>query len=143
MSVVGGSLLFRTDVRRVSPLSTIVLNEERTMTTIAINPSINTSIGPRLTRRGRFLARLAVIASLSILLLASFSLATASNQSSDSSYTSPYVKVTVRPGETLWSLAAKSGSGDRRAMVDEIIEVNNLKSPEVVAGQKLYLPTRP
>jgi predicted Zn-dependent protease len=113
------------------------------MTTIAINPSINTSIGPRLTRRGRFLARLAVIASLSILLLASFSLATASNQSSDSSYTSPYVKVTVKPGETLWSLAAKSGSGDRRATVDEIIEVNNLKSPEVVAGQKLYLPTRP
>ena len=142
MSVVGGSLLFRTDVRRVSPLSTIVLNKERTMTTIAINPSINVS-GPRLTRRGRFFARLAVIASLSILLIASFSLATASNQSSDSSYTSPYVKVTVKPGETLWSLAAKSGSGDRRATVDEIIEVNNLKSPEVVAGQKLYLPTRP
>lgn len=141
MSVVGSNLYFRTDVRRVSPLSTIVLYEERTMTTIAIYPSISTSNGPRLTRRGRFLARMAVIASLSILLLAGFSLATGSQASSQSS-DSPYIKVTVKPGETLWSIAAKISDGDRRALVDEIIEVNNLKSPEVNAGQKLFLPTR-
>ena len=141
MSVVGGTLRIRTDVRRVSPLSTIVLYEERTMTTIAINPSIKVS-GPRLTRRGRFLARLAVIASLSILLLAGFSLATNSQASSESS-DSPYVKITVKPGETLWTIAAKLSDGDRRALIDEIIEVNNLKNPEVNAGQKLYLPTRP
>ena len=142
MSVVGSNLYFRTDVRRVSPLSTIVHYEERTMTTIAINPSIRTSNGPRLTRRGRFLARMAVIASLSILLLAGFSLATGSQASSQSS-DSPYIKVTVKPGETLWSIAAKISDGDRRELVDEIIEVNNLKSPEVNAGQKLFLPTRP
>ena len=141
MSVVGSNLYFRTDVRRVSPLSTIVLYEERTMTTIAIYPSISTSNGPRLTRRGRFLARMAVIASLSILLLAGFSLATGSQASSQSS-DSPYIKVTVKPGETLWSIAAKISDGDRRTLVDEIIEVNNLKSPEVNAGQKLFLPTR-
>ena len=141
MSVVGSNLYFRTDVRRVSPLSTIVLYEERTMTTIAIHPSINTSNGPRLTRRGRFLARMAVIASLSILLLAGFSLATGSQAASQSS-DSPYIKVTVKPGETLWSIAAKISDGDRRELVDEIIEVNNLKSPEVNAGQKLFLPTR-
>ena len=142
MSVVGSNLYFRTDVRRVSPLSTIVLYEERTMTTIAIYPSISASNGPRLTRRGRFLARMAVIASLSILLLAGFSLATGSQASSQSS-DSPYIKVTVKPGETLWSIAAKISDGDRRELVDEIIEVNNLKSPEVNAGQKLFLPTRP
>jgi len=141
MSVVGSNLYFRTDVRRVSPLSTIVLYEERTMTTIAIYPSISASNGPRLTRRGRFLARMAVIASLSILLLAGFSLATGSQASSQSS-DSPYIKVTVKPGETLWSIAAKISDGDRRELVDEIIEVNNLKSPEVNAGQKLFLPTR-
>lgn len=111
------------------------------MTTIAIHPSIRTSNGPRLTRRGRFLARMAVIASLSILLLAGFSLATGSQASSQSS-DSPYIKVTVKPGETLWSIAAKISDGDRRELVDEIIEVNNLKSPEVNAGQKLFLPTR-
>ena len=142
MSVVGSNLYFRTDVRRVSPLSTIVLYEERTMTTIAIYPSISASNGPRLTRRGRFLARMAVIASLSILLLAGFSLATGSQASSQSS-DSPYIKVTVKPGETLWSIAAKISDGDRRELVDEIIEVNNLKSPEVNAGHKLFLPTRP
>jgi LysM repeat protein len=84
---------------------------------------------------------MAVIASLSILLLAGFSLATGSQASSQSS-DSPYIKVTVKPGETLWSIAAKISDGDRRELVDEIIEVNNLKSPEVNAGQKLFLPTR-
>jgi LysM repeat protein len=78
---------------------------------------------------------MAVIASLSILLLAGFSLATGSQASS-------HIKVTVKPGETLWSIAAKISDGDRRELVDEIIEVNNLKSPEVNAGQKLFLPTR-
>jgi LysM repeat protein len=53
------------------------------------------------------------------------------------------VKITVKPGETLWSIAANlSGSGDKREMVDELISVNHLKSPELVAGQKIYIPTR-
>jgi LysM repeat protein len=53
------------------------------------------------------------------------------------------MKITVKPGETLWSIASNlSGSGDRRDLVDELIEVNRLKSPEVVAGQKIYIPTR-
>ena len=114
------------------------------MTTIAIYPSalVSESKSPRLTRRGRLFARLAVIASLSILLLAGFSLATGS-QASNMDLDSPYMKVTVKPGETLWSIAAKLSDGDRRALVDEIIDVNNLTSPELSAGQKLYLPTRP
>ena len=54
------------------------------------------------------------------------------------------MKITVKPGETLWSIAASlSGSGDKREMVDELIEVNRLNSPELVAGQKIYIPTRP
>jgi LysM repeat protein len=53
------------------------------------------------------------------------------------------MKITVKPGETLWSIAANlNGSGDRRDLVDELIEVNRLKSPELVAGQKIYIPTR-
>ena len=122
------------------------------MSTIAIHPSLVQSTPERagnsqvrLTPRGRALARLAVIASLSVLLLAGFSMfsgATAGVE--DSISTTPYVKVTVKPGETLWSIAANlSGSGDRRDLVDELIEVNRLKSPELVAGQKIYIPTRP
>ncbi|MFZ9740234.1 MAG: LysM peptidoglycan-binding domain-containing protein [Prochlorotrichaceae cyanobacterium] len=115
------------------------------MMTIAINPSpINSHSQLRLTPRGRGLARLAVVSSLSILLLAGFSLFSgATAGSTDSVSTTPYMKITVKPGETLWSIASNlSGSGDRRDLVDELIEVNRLKSPEVVAGQKIYIPTR-
>ena len=115
------------------------------MTTIAINPSpLNGHSQVRLTPRGRALARLAVVSSLSILLLAGFSLFSgATAGSEDSVSTTPYVKITVKPGETLWSIASNlSGSGDRWDLVDELIEVNRLKSPEVVAGQKIYIPTR-
>lgn len=113
--------------------------------TIAINPSpINSHSQLRLTPRGRGLARLAVVSSLSIILLAGFSLFSgATAGSTDSVSTTPYLKITVKPGETLWSIASNlSGSGDRRDLVDELIEVNRLKSPEVVAGQKIYIPTR-
>ena len=113
--------------------------------TIAINPSpINSHSQLRLTPRGRGLARLAVVSSLSIILLAGFSLFSgATAGSTDSVSTTPYMKITVKPGETLWSIASNlSGSGDRRDLVDELIEVNRLKSPEVVAGQKIYIPTR-
>ncbi len=115
------------------------------MTTIAINPSpLNGHSQVRLTPRGRALARLAVVSSLSILLLAGFSLFSgATAGSEDSISTTPYVKITVKPGETLWSIASNlNGTGDRRDLVDELIEVNRLKSPEVVAGQKIYIPTR-
>ncbi len=115
------------------------------MMTIAINPSpINSHSQLRLTPRGRGLARLAVVSSLSIILLAGFSLFSgATAGSTDSVSTTPYLKITVKPGETLWSIASNlSGSGDRRDLVDELIEVNRLKSPEVVAGQKIYIPTR-
>jgi predicted Zn-dependent protease len=115
------------------------------MMTIAINPSpINSQSQLRLTPRGRAVARLAVVTSLSILLLAGFSLFSgATAGSTDSISTTPYMKITVKPGETLWSIASNlSGSGDRRDLVDELIEVNRLKSPEVVAGQKIYIPTR-
>ncbi len=113
--------------------------------TIAINPSpINSQSQLRLTPRGRAVARLAVVTSLSILLLAGFSLFSgATAGSTDSISTTPYMKITIKPGETLWSIASNlSGSGDRRDLVDELIEVNRLKSPEVVAGQKIYIPTR-
>ena len=71
------------------------------MTTIAIYPSTPNrarSEQIRLTPRGRFLARLAVIASLSILLLSGFSLITGASAGSESSSTE-YVKITVAPGK--------------------------------------------
>ena len=124
------------------------------MSTLAINPSLasqaplsvstNRPTPVRLTARGRFVARLAVVASLSILLLSGASIFTkASAGSENQAIPTPYVKIAVAPGQTLWSIASSiAGSGDRRDIVDEIISINHLKSPEVSAGQKLYIPTR-
>ena len=116
------------------------------MTTIAIHPSPERLPGNqlRLTPRGRALARLAVVSSLSVLLLAGFSLFSgATAGSEDSISTTPYVKITVKPGETLWSIAATlDASGDRRDLVDELMDVNRLSNPELRVGQKIYIPTR-
>ena len=160
MSVAGCTFRFRTDVRRVSPLSMICSrsNWREKMTTIAINPSlskdfhrsektpVNRSYSRvRLTPRGRFLARLAVITSLSILLLSGFAAITgATAGSTDTAIPTPYIKVSVKPGETLWSIAASIAPGsDRRSLVADIVEINRLESPELQAGQKIYIPTRP
>ena len=125
------------------------------MTTFAINPSLaNHGVKTpenrhysrvRLTPRGRLLARLAVITSLSILLLSGFAAITgATAGSADTALPTPYVKVSVKPGETLWSIAESiAPHGDRRSLVADIVEINNLKSPELQAGQKIYIPTRP
>jgi len=125
------------------------------MTTIAINPSLVTQgektpenrhySRVRLTPRGRLLTRLAVIASLSILLLSGFAAMTgASAGSTDTAIPTPYVKVSVKPGDTLWSIAESiAPSGDRRSLVADIVEINHLSSPELQAGQKIYIPTRP
>jgi LysM repeat protein len=54
------------------------------------------------------------------------------------------VKISVKPGDTLWSIAEGiAPQADRRALVADIVEVNNLKSPNLQAGQKIYIPTRP
>jgi len=125
------------------------------MTTIAINPSLvnrgeKTPVNRhysrvRLTPRGRFVARLAVITSLSVLLLSGFAAVTgASAGSAETAIPTPYIKVSVKPGETLWSIAASiAPEGDRRSLVADIVEVNRLKSPELQAGQKIFIPTRP
>jgi hypothetical protein len=118
------------------------------MSTIAIHPSLapertrNSQV--RLTPRGRLVARLGAVASLSILLLAGASLFTgATAGSSDGAATSPYMKITVKPGETLWSIAAKvDATRDRRDVIDELIEINRLGVGDVVAGQRIYIPTR-
>lgn len=125
------------------------------MTTIAINPSLvnrgektpeNRHYSRvRLTPRGRLLTRLAVIASLSILLLSGFAAMTgASAGSTETAIPTPYVKVSVKPGDTLWSIAESiAPTGDRRSLVADIVEINRLTTPELQAGQKIYIPTRP
>jgi nucleoid-associated protein YgaU len=49
--------------------------------------------------------------------------------------------VVVRPGDTLWSIAASlDGDGDVRAVIDDIQELNGLNGAVLVPGQTLLLP---
>ena len=94
---------------------------------------------PRLGRRGR-LARFAVVLSLGVVLAAGFAMKAGAGVSIHHAPNS-YVTVVVAPGESLWSIASiAAGSGDVRAMVDQIMTVNSLSSPDVAAGQRLRVP---
>ena len=47
---------------------------------------------------------------------------------------------TVRPGETLWSIAVASYAGDPREGVWKLQRRNGLASVTIVPGQRLVLP---
>lgn len=52
-----------------------------------------------------------------------------------------YVTVTVRPGDSLWSIAAGRYPGsDAREKVGEIMAANGLRDPSIRAGQELRVP---
>ncbi len=55
----------------------------------------------------------------------------------------PTVDYQVRPGDTLWGIVgAIDSEGDRRALVHELIELNELQSPALTPGQTLQIPRR-
>ena len=100
------------------------------------NPS-----GVVLNRRGR-LARTLVILSLAIVMVATFAFSAGAG-STDSISATPdsFVTVVVGPGESLWSLAGRmAGDGDARSLIEEIMIVNSLATPDVQAGQSLRIP---
>jgi hypothetical protein len=107
----------------------------KTMSAFALQyPSL-----PRLGRRGR-LARFLVVLSLTVVLGAGFAMRAGAGVSLHHAPQS-YVSMIVAPGETLWSIASvAAGTGDVRAMVDEIISVNSLSTPDVSPGQSLRVP---
>lgn len=54
---------------------------------------------------------------------------------------SGYQQVTVRAGDTLWSIAAQRyPNADPRDKVDEILRANRLSGPEVYPGEQLRVP---
>ena len=100
------------------------------------NPS-----GVVLNRRGR-LARTLVILSLAIVMVATFAFSAGAGSTDLMSATpDSYVTVVVGPGESLWSLAGRmAGDGDARSLIEEIMAVNSLATPDVQAGQSLRIP---
>ena len=91
----------------------------------------------RLTRRGRVvvIVLLALLASVASAVL----FTTASRASDDPAVPAP--TITVRPGDTLWDIAASlPARRDGWARVDEIRRLNHLGSGDLQPGQVLVLP---
>ncbi|MBZ6372658.1 MAG: LysM peptidoglycan-binding domain-containing protein [Microbacterium hominis] len=95
----------------------------------------------RLTRRGRrvlaFLASVPAIVALSIAIISGGgALAT-----SDSGAGAAFEKVTVMPGDTLWSIAESvAPQAHPRDVVDAIMRLNALPSGSLDAGETIAIP---
>ncbi|GGL02732.1 hypothetical protein GCM10007382_23250 [Salinibacterium xinjiangense] len=94
----------------------------------------------RITQRGRSLL-VAVVAAPLVIAAMVFALnggeATASLGGSDM----PFQYVTVSSGETLWQLAGElAPTADPRQVIDQIVQLNQLTSSDVFAGQELAIP---
>ena len=98
--------------------------------------------GTQLNRRGR-LARTLVVLSLAIVLASLVSAKAGAGTEVVPAAAGSFITITVAPGETLWSLAARvEHDGDLRSLVSEIVSVNSLASVDLTAGQKIRIPLK-
>ena len=98
--------------------------------------------GTQLNRRGR-LARTLVVLSLAIVLASLVSAKAGAGTEVVPAAAGSFITITVAPGETLWSLAARvEHDGDLRSLVSEIVSVNSLASVDLTAGQKIRIPVK-
>ena len=100
------------------------------------------SVAPpvRLTRRGVVVLALAIAALAVALVWAAAASAPSSSGSASAAGAGAGVGVTVRPGDTLWSIATRvAPSKDPRAEVDLLRRVNHLAGVALVPGQVLAL----
>ncbi|HTZ93137.1 MAG TPA: LysM peptidoglycan-binding domain-containing protein [Streptosporangiaceae bacterium] len=99
----------------------------------------------RLTRRGRtvvagLLVTALTVAALLMTLLASGG-AQATNHGQPRAGYQGMHQIVVRPGQSLWSIAASAEpSADTRVVVQEIMTANALTSADISAGQLLWVP---
>lgn len=100
----------------------------------------------RLTRRGRIvvgtLIGIAVAAVAAVIWLAVAGQAQASgNAKAGRSGGGTVARVVVKPGQTLWGIAALVDPGaDPRVVIPQIVEMNSLSSTAISVGQVLWVP---
>lgn len=91
----------------------------------------------------RFVLSVMVIASLVCIILFSNKNVTSANEAGESVRLTKYYKtITIRNGDSLWSLANQYKSGDYRTTrdyVNELKSMNDLHSENLKAGQKLVV----
>lgn len=91
--------------------------------------------GLRLTVRGRIVLLLVAVG----LLVVAFSLGRVSSGAATPAR--PPVRMLVRPGDTLWSVATRVAPGsDPRVVVERLERLNRLSSPALVPGEQLLVP---
>jgi nucleoid-associated protein YgaU len=100
------------------------------------------SVSLRLTRRGRVVVAVAAVLLLAVLSLVIAASAQATNHPAPSGAAQRNLtQVTVRPGQSLWSIAEKADpDADTRVVIQQIIELNGLTGNVVFAGQRLLVP---
>lgn len=93
----------------------------------------------RLTRRGRLAMFLSTVLMLVVLAVILGSTTAATDQPGAPV---PATMITVKPGQTLWDLAAKANpTGDVRVTVDDIMRLNSIESAgNVQAGDTIAVP---
>ena len=96
----------------------------------------------RLTRRGRIVVAVAAALVLAALSLVIASAAQATNHPvSSRAGQQGLAQVTVRSGQSLWSVAESADpAADTRVVIQQIIELNGLAGNVVFAGQRLWVP---
>jgi LysM repeat protein len=122
---------------------------ETTMSTAVLGRPVHRSaIRPdevrptRLTRRGRLAVSLTVLlAGVALVLAAAVALGASVVATDGGGEPVPVRTVTVQPGQSLWDIAAASGtSPDVRDTMYDITQLNHLGSAELQVGQTLYVP---
>jgi Tfp pilus assembly protein FimV len=124
----------------MSTLNATACVRSSTVRPSTVRPSTGRSSAPtRLTRRGRLIIVLAVMA---LLVLAGVVLGHGSSQAAGrGSVAATSRTLTVQPGETLWSVAARiAPHSDPRLVVADIESRNHLTGVQLRAGQQLRVP---
>jgi hypothetical protein len=113
--------------------------EDIPMTTLSSLPAAPVSSSIRLTRRGRLIV---VVTLMALMVFAGISLGHGSSQAAGrGSLAATSRTLTVQPGETLWSVAARiAPHSDPRLVVADIESRNHLIGDQVLAGQQLRVP---
>ena len=103
--------------------------------------AVRSGAGPRLLRGGSRAVIAAIVLTCCGLMLGGLVGLTSPTSSASAAQGAVRTTTTVvRPGESLWEIAAASGTSDVSAMVTRIVELNDLESATVHAGQPLEVP---
>jgi hypothetical protein len=96
----------------------------------------------RLTRRGRIVVTVAAVLAIGAVSMALAGVAQATGHPGSSAAAGRgVVKVVIRPGQSLWSVAeAYDPDADTRAVIRDILQMNSLNSTQVQPGQALWVP---